>query len=121
MNNNEFNKILWHDSELCNITIDRNNSGNNDQIIIDIRWQNDEITKFIFKDCYELELQMNFGIIASESILKASSTNKSDKLDYIRKKWQQIGVNLDNLNCFEIVMNSTSSVMRIYALNCVRS
>jgi len=60
---------------------------------------------------------MNFGIIAPESILDASVTDKSRELTEIREKWANIGVDLAQLKCFEIRTNSTSSLVRIYALN----
>lgn len=114
--NSDFNKMPWHDSEILNIAIDRANLGNNDRVVIDICWCNGDISQLIFKDCYALEFQMNFGVIAPESILDAYSTNQSLKLDLIREKWKQ-GVDLNNLSCFEIETNSTASVLHIYSLS----
>jgi hypothetical protein len=116
--NSNFNEMTWHDAELLNIGIDRSNPGENDQVIIDICWQNGEKSKLVFDDCYELEAKMNFGVIAPESILQAVSVNESQKLTEIRKKWTQVGVDLEHLRCFEIQTNTTSSVIRIYATNC---
>ncbi len=112
-----FSDLPWHDAELLNITIDRRNPGENDQIVVDIYWLNDEQDTLVFDDCYELEAKMNFGVIASESILDASVTDKSGKLTEIREGWAQIGVDLTQLKCFEIRTNSTNSIVRIYALS----
>ncbi len=112
-----FSDLPWHDAELLNIMIDRRNPGENDQIVIDVCWPNGKQDKLFFYDCYELEAKMNFGVIASESILDASVINKSRKLTEIREKWADIEIDLAQLKCFEIITNSTNSILRIYALS----
>jgi len=97
-----FLDLPWHDAELLNITIDRRNPGENDQIVVDICWPNGKQDTLVFYDCYGLEAKMNFGVIASESILDASVTDKSRKLTEIKEKWAKIGVDLAQLKCFEI-------------------
>lgn len=118
MNANKFNQLAWHDSELCEVIIDRRNPGERDIVTIDVKWHNNEISRIVFEDCYELEIRMNFGVIAPESILKASCTEKSDELDALKNKWIAIGIDINSLKCFEITTNSTSSVLRVYAINC---
>lgn len=112
-----FDEMPWHDAELLNIAIDRQNPGENDQIIIDVCWPDGEKVTLIFRDCYGLEAKMNFGVLAPESILSASSTDASPEIGEIREKWRQIGVDLRQLKCFEIITNSTASILRIYALS----
>lgn len=112
----KFNEMPWHDAELLGIVIDRQEPGENDQVIVDVCWQNGEKTRLVFIDCYGLEARMNFGVIAPESILDASSIEESQELDEIRKKWNKLGVDLGQLRCFEIRTNSTDSILRIYAL-----
>lgn len=112
----KFNELPWHDAEILNVTIDRRNPGENDQIMIDIYWPNGQKGTLVFSDCYKLEANMNFGIMVPESILDASFTDESWELAQIRQKWAQIGVDLKQLKCFELKMNSTDSILRIYAL-----
>jgi len=112
-----FNDMSWHDAELLGINIDRKDPGENDQVIVDVCWPNGEKNRLVFSDCYGLEAKMNFGIVAPESILDASSLKESQELGEIRKKWGKIGVDLKQLQCFEIRTNSTSSILRIYALS----
>ncbi|MBT9096598.1 hypothetical protein KFZ76_02585 [Methylovulum psychrotolerans] len=119
MDSKDFNQLMWHDSELCHIAIDRKDPGNNDNVVVDVQWQNGEFATLIFEDCYELEMRMNFGVIAPETILQASAVDQSIELDRIKAKWRGIGVDLNGLRCFEILTNSTASIFRVYALNCV--
>jgi hypothetical protein len=114
----EFSQLPWHDAELLNIEIDRRNPGERDQVVVNVRWPNDEQSELVFSDCYELEAKMNFGVIAPESILDASLIDDSQELAEVRRKWAQAGVDLVELKCFEIKTNSTSSLLRIYALSC---
>lgn len=113
----EFSKLPWHDAELLGIEIDRRNPGERDQVVVNVRWPNDEQSELVFSDCYELEAKMNFGVIAPESILDASLIDDSQELAEVRSKWEQAGVDLAGLKCFEIKTNSTNSLLRIYALS----
>lgn len=117
----EFEKMPWHDAELQCITIDRHDPGENDQVVLDICWPSGERSKLIFKDCYELEARMNFGVIAPETILSASFFEDSIELDAIRKKWSGVEEYIERLCCYELRTNSTASVLRIYALSYVET
>ena len=114
-----FNNFYWHDANIKFIHIDRSKPGENDVVSFLIDWP-DEISSSIieFYDCYGLDMNFNFGIIACESILSAEclDRSKSPKLQSIYEKWRKIEVNLDNLMCFQINTNSTNSVINIYAL-----
>ena len=112
-----FSDLPWHDAELLNIAIDRRNPGENDQVVVEVGWSNGEQDTLVFCNCYGLEAKMNFGVIAAESILNASAIDSSNELTEIREKWAKIGVDLALLKCFEIRTNSTSSIVRIYALS----
>ncbi len=59
---------------------------------------------------------MNFGIVASESILIAECVNSSEELNSIRMDWSKGGINLENLQSFKIITNSTNSIIDIFAL-----
>ncbi|EKO13993.1 hypothetical protein LEP1GSC081_1309 [Leptospira kirschneri str. H1] len=60
---------------------------------------------------------MNFGFIAEESILRASINNEQEKLYIIKENWKSMGVDLDNLKCYEIETNTTGSLLLIYAID----
>ena len=111
-----FNDFFWHDSSIEEIYIDRSNPGKNDTVKIKINWIDRENSILEFYDCYALEMNMNFGIMAKESILDAKLILSSQKLEAIRKNWLEMGVNLYDLKCYQIITNSTGSDIKIYAL-----
>ena len=111
----EFNDLNWHDSVIERIEINRNNPGKNDIIQIEISWTDGQKNIISFNDVYWAELNMNFGIVCPENILKAYSEgreNETLKRFYIQ--WKGLINNVD-LNYFEIETNSTSSKIRIIA------
>jgi|GEM_PF-4812530 len=57
---------------------------------------------------------MNFGMIASESILHGECFSESEELDEIRNTWKQMGIDLPALNSFIIEMNTTATVIKIF-------
>ncbi len=112
-----FNNLPWHDANLQTIYIDRQKPGEQDVIKLLIDWP-DRISASIieFYDCYALTMNMNFGIVASESILSAECLADSKELDAFRKEWSKAGINLENLKCFKFITNSTNSTINIFAL-----
>lgn len=115
--NNNFNELSWHDANITSILIDRSMPGEQDVIKFLIDWPDTDINSYIeFHDCYALSANMNFGIIACESILQAECFINSEELDQIRKEWSKIGVNLNELKCYRITTNSTNSVFNIFSL-----
>ena len=99
------------------IKINREKPGENDQVIIVVSWGENIKQSISFNDCFELDLKMNFGVIAEESILDACVINKSLELTQIKNKWKNIGLDLKELKCFQIETNSTNSLIKIYALD----
>lgn len=70
--NQNFNDLPWHDTTLRFIYIERQQPGLKDVIKLLIEWPNDMNASIIeFYDFYAFSANMNFGIVASESILKA--------------------------------------------------
>ncbi len=63
-----FDQLPWHDAELLSITIDRSDPGNDDSVTLLVRWPNSQKNQIIFRECYALDMDMNFGVIATESI-----------------------------------------------------
>lgn len=115
--NVNFNDLPWHDANLKFIHIDRENPGKNDIIKLFIDWPDGFSSAIEFSDCYALIANMNFGVVASESILKAEYFVESEELSSIRNDWMKAGINLENLKCFKITTNSTNSIISIFALN----
>ena len=114
--NTSFNNLFWHDANLQLVNIDRQNPGEQDIVQFLIDWPNGYRSTIEFYDCYALTINMNFGVVACESILTAEYFDDSEELSSIRKEWGKVGVNLNNLKCFKITTNSTNSVITIFAL-----
>lgn len=109
----DFDNLNWHDSIIKKIIIDRNAPGINDNIQIEIEWPNGVDNIIIFKDTYWADFNMNFGIVSEESILKAHSEGKSNQVvNNIYLKWKGYLDKIE-LSYYEIVLNSTSSKIRI--------
>lgn len=111
-----FEEFHWHDSIIKNITINRDNPGIKDEIKIEIVWaDNKEGVNFIFEDVYLARMDFNFGIIASESILKSCILSKNDEdLINIYSLWEGFLNNI-KLNAYEIELNSTRGRIKIIA------
>lgn len=113
----EFNDLPWHNANLQFVYIDRQKPGEQDVIKLLIDWPDGNSSSTIeFYDCYALSMNMNFGIIACESILSAECAVDSKELNSIRVEWLKVGVNLADLKHFKIITNSTNSIINIYAL-----
>jgi hypothetical protein len=110
-----FNALAWHDAVLLHLAVDRGSPGENDEILLVVKWPDGTQQQVRFLDCYLFQAQMNFGVVAPESIRDARCSKDSPQLSEIRKRWKALGVALDNLNCFEVSTNSTASVIRIFA------
>jgi len=113
MNFNDFN---WHDAIIKNILIDRRSPGILDEIVFDIEWTEEKgKVKFIFKDIYWANMNLNFGIVADETILNAFSMNDNDEdLIAFYSKWKGM-MNVVNLNSYIINLNSTGGKIKIIA------
>jgi hypothetical protein len=110
-----FNALAWHDAVLLQLTVDRGNPGEIDEILLVVKWPDGTQQQIRFVDCYLLEAQMNFGVVAPESIRDAHCSKDSSQLSEVRRRWKGLGVTLDDLKCFEVCTNSTASVIRICA------
>lgn len=111
-----FDAMEWHDSILVNLNIDRVSPGKRDEVVLVVEWLDARQQKVCFTDCYALEIQMNFGVVALESIREAHCITASPRLTEIRERWAMLGVELQSLCCFEIMTNSTESQICIYAI-----
>jgi hypothetical protein len=114
----KFNDLPWHDADLQAVYIDRRKPGDQDVIKLQIVWPDNNYSSTIeFHDCYAFKANMNFGIVACESILAAECLYDSEELNFIRKQWEKSTANLKDLKCFKITTNSTNSVINIFALD----
>jgi hypothetical protein len=108
-----FNNLNWHDSIIKKIIIDRKSPGINDDIRIEITWPNGIEGTIIFKNVYWADLDMNFGVVSSESVLNAKSEGINNEIvKSIYLKWKGYIDNID-LNYYEVNLNSTASKLRI--------
>jgi hypothetical protein len=110
-----FEEMEWHDAVLLSLNIDRRAPGECDEVVLVMEWLDGRKQKVRFTDCYAFDAQMNFGVIAPESIRDARCATDSSKLVEMRQRWMALGVDLGDLRCFEITTNSTASEIRIYA------
>lgn len=115
--NTKFDSLPWHDAELLSVSIDRSSAGNSDTVAFVIKWPDGNKSDIVFKDCYLFDAQMNFGIVAEESILEGVCLDESDQISEIKNKWQPLGVELNDIRCYRIITNSTNSRIEIYALS----
>jgi len=110
-----FNDYNWHDAVIKNILINRNNPGILDEIIFDIEWLENEKINLVFEEVYWAAMNLNFGIVANETILNACVLDETDTdLINFYTKWKGMMNNV-KLNSFEINLNSTGGKIKIIA------
>lgn len=111
----EFNNLNWHDSVIKNIIIDRNNPGKNDIIQLEMVWPNGTSNIITFRDVYWANLDMNFGIVSTESVFKAHSEGRDNEIEKsLYLKWKN-KINDVDLRYYEIETASTCSKIKIIA------
>jgi len=110
-----FNDFKWHDSVIKNITIDRNKPGINDIINFEIDLIDGGKIELIFEGIYWVNMNLNFGIVADETILNAwiGDDTDTDLIDFY-SKWRGLMDNL-KLDTFIIELNSTGGIIKIIA------
>jgi len=113
--NIQFDDLPWHDAVLLTVDLDRRDPGNRDEVAIEVQWPQGNIERIRFEDCYAFDAVMNFGVVAAESIGHAHREVDSPKLHAVRAAWKRVGVELNDLVCFELVMSSTASTIKVYA------
>ncbi len=112
----KFDALEWHDAVVLNLEVPRHAPGDRDEVVLLVEWLDGRQQRVRFSDCYALDAQMNFGMTAPESIRSARCVDHSQQLSAVRQRWADLGVDLGGLRCFEFTMNSTASIVRIFAL-----
>lgn len=114
--NNEFNTLPWHDALIQSLFIDRHKPGENDIVRIAVDWPDGTPPSVLeFYSCYRLNMNMNFGMITSESILTAKCYSFGEEIETLKLTWLKMTVDLKEINCYKIVTNSTNSTIEIYS------
>lgn len=111
-----FNDFYWHDAIVKNIQIDRNNPGHQDTITLEIEWPEENgKANFVFEDVYWTTMNLNFGVVADETILSAFELDEHDQdLSDINSKWGKVLKDV-KLKIYKFDLNSTGSEIKIIA------
>ena len=115
MTGESFDTLPWHDAVILDMRIDRRRPGDADEVVLSVLWSNDKQTRIRFVGCYALDAQLNFGIVAAETVRLAIEQEQSEELRALREKWARVGVDLAAVKCFSIETNSTASAIKVYA------
>jgi hypothetical protein len=113
--NDIFDSLPWHDAQLLELSVDRRCAGECDEVRLRVAWPLGDEATLLFRDCYGMSAEMNFGVIAEERIASASMIGDDPGLTSIRDRWKPLGVWLEALCCYRLETASTASVIRIYA------
>jgi hypothetical protein len=112
---NNFNDFYWHDAEIKEIIIDRHNPGNKDEIQFNILFPDKrKVIHFIFEEVYYASFDLNFGIIANETILQALILDNDMDLIKLYAGWKG-HLNTIKLNAYFLELNSTGGKIKIIA------
>jgi hypothetical protein len=111
-----FCELQWHDAVISKIEIDRRRPGERDEVVVTILWPDEQSSRIRFFECYAMKAELNFGVVAAETVKMVQELEDSDGLKNVRDRWSQIGVDLSALKCFVIETNSTASTIEVYAL-----
>lgn len=113
----KFEEVEWHDAIIKEIKIDRRNPGYKDIIEIELSVHDTKV-QLLFEEVYLANMQMNFNVIAEETLLEAYIDDDDKELESLRTKWKDAGLIVDLLRCYVFNTNSTNSILKIYALTC---
>jgi len=110
-----FNDFYWHDAVIKDIIIDRSTPGKKDEIQFNILFPDKrKVIHFIFEEVYYASFNLNFGIIADETIRYASILSDDIDLSSFYLKWKGLMDDI-KLNAYFIELNSTGGRIKIIA------
>jgi hypothetical protein len=108
-------KRPWHDAVLTEIRIDRSNPGYADSVELFIRWPGGRRSSVMFNDCYAMQAEMNFGIVAQETVRSFDVLIDDEMIDSVRAAFTAAKLAISDLKCFVLETNSTASSIKILA------
>lgn len=104
-----FDEITWHDTEITSIFLDRSAPGLKD--VLEIRCTNKINGSFtvVFSNVWKITSDMNFGVVATETIRFVNISESDDRIDIIKNQWKNVGIDIQRLSSADIETNSTAS------------
>ena len=110
-----FDELPWHDAVLLGIGVDRTSPGNRDELTIDVGWPDGARERVRFHDCYQVDLQLNFGVLGPDSVRSGDQEAAGPELSELQDAWARSGVDLGSLTIYRITTNVTASRLVIVA------
>ncbi|MCG7282006.1 hypothetical protein MHJ94_11975 [Chryseobacterium taklimakanense] len=113
--NKKLEDFNWHDKILHQILIDRSAPGIIDEVIIDLK-DIDSFIRIVFKEVYWLSMDMNFGIVSEDSILRlviSENENDEDLISFYRK-WGNY-IKDFKFRKYLLELNSSGSILKLIA------
>lgn len=108
--------LAWRDAWLLEIYIDRTEPGHRDTVRLVVEWPDAEnrpvepVSIIDFHDCYALELDMGFGVIAEESIAGLTLEDDHPRLARIAEEF-----GTDDVACLRFDLANTHGTIRIFS------
>lgn len=115
----KFNDFEWHDAVIKSVIIDRCNLGKIDNIVFKIEFLSG-IADIIFTDVFKAKFDMNFNMIATESIWDAYNEGEENNMvQKVYEDYKKVGMDIkdSHLNYYKIETNTTGSVFQIVSKN----
>lgn len=81
-------EVDWHGIEVNEIFLDRNHPGIMDTLILSFVSPDGTTKKLVFNNCWQANLNMNFGVIATESIEIFEIERESEEVQKFRDFWK---------------------------------
>jgi hypothetical protein len=119
-----FDEIVWHDTEIISIFLDRSAPGLKD--VLEIKCKNEINGCFIalFNNVWKVTCDLNFGIVSPETIRFVKILDSDAKIESIKRQWKSVGMDIGPLIALEVETNSTASkilvIFEAIEINCVR-
>ncbi|MGO4291914.1 hypothetical protein [Chitinophaga sp. RAB17] len=113
----DVNDVYWHDSEVKNIIINREDPGNIDTIKFEVDWwESGNKGALIFEKVYFIKMELNMGMHVNEMLDTVTIDNND--ADFIKHEKINGGYE-PNTNCYVIKMLTTGSDIKVIAAKIV--
>ncbi len=117
MINSELIEYTWHDAVLLSVYVDRASAGQTDSIILSVQSRTGQRLEVRFGNCYALCCEMNFGVVAAETIRSFSELDNCEDAAKLRRGLSWLGSKLSQVKYFRLETNSTASVILVAAID----